>query len=782
MFHRILLFAAVIAVFSIKIFAFEMNLNTLHLTMADGNSIVPTMFDAYGMNYKTVRLPVNNLVLENKNVALYNAIVVENASKKVLLSIKPLIEAYQKKYKVRVAYLNCEPDSTVGINDTNTVVGQTGTLLMRTVSLTKEGLELAKKFQMNGEGIKFDVANCVYNLAAQGCDAYYHYEVTFSNPDIIPLLKYNDVEAYAGCMIKKDVESMYFYTSNIDSAIAYFIGHLWISWTNYGIIDGFRRLYFSIQIDDFFINNQFNYTEGTEYRSSVEDMKNIATWQKDITKRMPSGSYFKIELCLNGIHVLIEANHKQYEARDWTVYNKPRDYVKPLDEIGSCRWPETIDSDWDDEILRENDKLYEYFAKNPETQDNFYWLTHTFSHQNLDFASYHDADMEISLNIKMCEEPYLGMYSRDCFSPHSIVCPEISGLHNGHTLQAFKKNDVLYAVGDVSRADLTPENFYIPLITNTTFSNFDGFLIIPRQPPQIYWDCSTVDQNLILYKERYNNYDMDWDTHLRNEANLHIKNFLKLRHDPYMFHEGNLRNSDLPEVTIQGVTGKFGLMQQWVENMVAEIKKYMDWPLITKKMDDLAETYKLRLKEKQCAPVFTMVIEDTSLTIKEIKVSSTNGECLVPLFMIRDTEFDMSTVDAIEQIGNDPATAWVNASADAPKSIKFTDSIKWNDDSYTGKYKAKANFMSPYLANESNSSSFFSSGKVKWSIIGGGVVVTFALVYFIYFRRGKRNEYETVYTRKRKNSSYQDYQYQNRPFTPLNEVNVYRNPQHRNQY
>jgi len=149
-----------------------------------------------------------------------------------------------------------------------------------------------------------------------------------------------------------------------------------------------------------------------------------------------------------------------------------------------------------------------------------------------------------------------------------------------------------------------------------------------------------------------------------------------------MFHEGNLRNADVPEVKIEGVSGKFGLLQQWVERIVAEINKYMDWPLVSKKMDDLADTYILRLNQKKCQPQYTMVIDDSSLNINEIKVASTTGECKVPLFAIRNAEFDESTVKEVEQRGIDPATAWIEIN-NTPKSIKFTKDVKWNDDAYT---------------------------------------------------------------------------------------------------
>ncbi|ORX80163.1 hypothetical protein BCR32DRAFT_327792 [Anaeromyces robustus] len=681
-----------------------MNMETLYLTNADKNSVVNNMFDAYGMNYKTVRLPSTDIVLEKDNVALYNAIVIEDATKDILASIKPQIEAYQKKYNVRVAYLNCEPDVSFGFNNAVKTVDERDIY-----QLTEEGLKLANKYQMNGKDVDFIPSTCVVNATGQ-CDAYYHYRVPLpisNNYEVIPILKYKNVPDFAGYIMKGETESIHFFVPNIESMITYFTGHLWLSWVNYGIIDGFRRLYFGIQIDDFFINNPFNYTKGTEYRSSIQDMKNIVEWQKEITKqRMPNGSDFKIELAFNGMFVLIYANHKQYIDQPYEDPKNHYTYVFPMEEEGTHKWPETFDSDWDDAALRKGDKLYDFVAKNTEIQDNFYWLTHTFSHHNLNSASFHDADVEISYNVKMAKEPYLGMYDRPCFSQNSIVCPEISGMHNGHTLEAFKKNNILYGVGDNSRPDVCPENFYFPLVTNKTTSNFDGFYIIPRQPTEMYWDCSLPEQILTLYKERGGNSTIDWTSFVRKDIENSVKNFLKLRHDPYMFHEGNLRNEDVPEIEINGVKGKFGLMQEWVEKMVVEIRKYLEWPLITKKMDDLAQTYILRINQKECEPKYTMVIDDKTLKISEIKVSSTKGSCKVPLFAIRDTQFEKSSVATIEQVGDEPPTAWIDATTE-PKSVKFVNDLQWNSDDYTGDKK------------------YSISGSIKQSLVGFRTVLIF---------------------------------------------------------
>jgi len=678
--------------------AYEMKMNTLYLTAAGNspseagtigvnyNSVATTMLDSYGMNYDIVQLTKDSFVLEKDNVALYNAIVIDGASQNELVAINKQIEDYQRKYKVRVAYLNCEPNSNFGFESVQTVA-------MRNVTLTDQGYELAKKYQMNGKDVTFDVGTCVLNENFQ-CIQFHHYEVKMNQPNVKPLLKYTDVDSYAGALVDNNgVESIHFWIPYVDSHSAYFTSHLWISWVNYGLIDGNRRLYFEIQIDDYFTDNCFNssdcsmdYNIAPHYRTSVKDMENIIEWQKDISKRLPNGSDIKIELAINGIHILTKADHKQYEAKDWTYYNTEYNYKKPPTEHGSVRWGENIDSDWDDSILQNNDPLYKFF-KNPDNQDNFFWLTHTFSHEKLDFASYYDTDVEMKLNIKMSSKPYLGMYERPCYSQHSIVTPEISGLHNSDALKALSENQVYYAVGDTSRTDLSPANFYLPFVTNMTTSNFDGFYAIPRQPPQIYWDCSTIEQNLAVYESRYG-HTIEWNDHLDEEATLHVKNFLKLRHDPYMFHEGNLRNEDFPEVTIGKGKGQFGLMQQWVERIAVEYEKYLNWPIISIKMDDLAATYLERLSRVECKPQYTMVIDDDSYNISEIKVKSTTGECQAPILAIRNVNFDDKTVDRIEQIGLEPQTAWVNVSDKKEKVVKFKNNIKWSDDAYTPRVSA----------------------------------------------------------------------------------------------
>ncbi|ORX50616.1 hypothetical protein BCR36DRAFT_583203 [Piromyces finnis] len=255
------------------------------------------------------------------------------------------------------------------------------------------------------------------------------------------------------------------------------------------------------------------------------------------------------------------------------------------------------------------------------------------------------------------------------------------------------------------------------------------------------------------YRLRYpDRASVTWEKHLDEEAELHIKNFLKLRHDPYMFHEGNLRNADFQEVTIGKATGKFGMMQQWVERMVVEVGKYLDWPMISVKMDDLAASYIDRISRASCQPQYTMVIDDDSGIIKEVKVESQaevklnivgdyKAQCRAPLFVMRNVEFnEKHDIQNVEKIGDEPPTAWIILDkAGESKSFKFSKEIKYNDEKFVGK----------------SSGTFFSGFKL-YLIIFVGIVILLLAAYFVYGKiTGNKSESNSMYHNNQNNLQYQ---------------------------
>ena len=54
-----------------------------------------------------------------------------------------------------------------------------------------------------------------------------------------------------------------------------------------------------------------------------------------------------------------------------------------------------------------------------------------------------------------------------------------------------------------------------------------------------------------------------------------------------MFHQANLRQTDVDTLTINGLSGQYSLLQMWVESILNEFTQYVNWPIITKKHDDV---------------------------------------------------------------------------------------------------------------------------------------------------------------------------------------------------
>jgi len=417
MFNKLNILILCLTVLLCKVFAFQVRMQTLYITDGTVNSIVQTMLNSYGIPFDAVTLPVESVFLEDESGALYNSIVIEGAnSSNFPEALKTQIEAYQKKYSVRAAYLNCEPDASKGFTASAPVSTVDGAIL------TEEGIKMAEELQMKGKDITFEIPNSSTDSAGVATPATHYLADITKKSDFIEFMKYNNAGgSCAGAIYKKGgIGNMYLFIPFVDSVAAFFTSHFWINWTSYGIINGFRRIYLGVQVDDYFADNVINalLNEDRSYRTSIDDMKGIAEWQKSIINRMPKGSFYKTELAINSIPILVAAEHKQYEIRNWDLTPQEDAYIKPMNEIGDQRWSGNEDTDWDPEALKK-DTLYDYFAKNPETQQDFFWLTHTFSHENLDYASKFDVENEIGLNIKMANTNYLDMYERNGF--HKIV-------------------------------------------------------------------------------------------------------------------------------------------------------------------------------------------------------------------------------------------------------------------------------------------------------------------------------------------------------------------------
>jgi hypothetical protein len=76
-------------------------------------------------------------------------------------------------------------------------------------------------------------------------------------------------------------------------------------------------------------------------------------------------------------------------------------------------------------------------------------VSHTFTHENENSATYSDVISEITWNQKWLTQ--IAIAKGKWFSPNGIIPPAITGLHNGDALRAWEESGILNVVGDNTR-------------------------------------------------------------------------------------------------------------------------------------------------------------------------------------------------------------------------------------------------------------------------------------------------------------------------------------------
>ena len=135
-----------------------------------------------------------------------------------------------------------------------------------------------------------------------------------------------------------------------------------------------------------------------------------------------------------------------------------------------------------------------------------------------------------------------------------------------------------------------------------------------------------------------------------------------------MFHQANLRVTDVFDTTLNGVTKQRSLLQMWVETVVTEFNRLVNWPMITKPHDDISKAFKDRMTRDLCQPNLRWQVTNIGeeIVISGFEVTAYGNSCSVPI----PVTLQVGTVKNLagsttEQIGNDPLTLWVSLSGSA---------------------------------------------------------------------------------------------------------------------
>ena len=384
-----------------------------------------------------------------------------------------------------------------------------------------------------------------------------------------------------------------------------YLQHAWIHFLTRGLYLGFRRIYFSTQIDDVHLATEVYYPVGTTVRTTAEDLQFHADWSKNLNTKLPAGSNYIIELAHNG-NGNIEEGYKNdktnckenqiinYEERPDTEL----EFKKPIGS-GTNLWPNTPTSFGSTLTCMKKDGLYNWLS-NTANRDSYAHLSHTYSHSALNNATYSDVNKELSFNVAWLKAA--GFWNAAHFSENGLIPPAITGLHNGDAIQAWMANGIKHVVGDNTRKPLmNQQNSFWPLTSNVADNGYAGLEIMPRWATTIYYNCHSLT---CTYNEWVATSAGTGGTAnlLADAKAVNIRHLLGLHHDPFMFHQANMK-TDVAELNTGGK--KQSLLTLWTETVIFELIRLVDWPVITLKHDDIAKKFISRRTRDQCNPSFS---------------------------------------------------------------------------------------------------------------------------------------------------------------------------------
>lgn len=461
-------------------------------------------------------------------------------------------------------------------------------------------------------------------------------------------------------------EQMVFFTSmdTTWSSTSAFIQHAWVHWLTHGVYAGYRRVNINTQVDDMFLESDIYLPANTTFRISTADLDGISAWIPTINAKMNTGSNYFPEICHNGNGnieastdapggaTLCGAGGIEYDDIPETAL----EFMKPPG-TGTNKWPSSPTTyNWADACLN-LDPLKMWWS-NPANLNKYAHISHTFTHEDQDNATYSDVFKEISFNIAWLSQT--GISSATRFTANGLVPPAITGLHNVDALQAWRDNGLTNCVGDNTRPVLTNTvNPYWPLISTVAGNGLAGIQINPRWATRIYYNCDTPACTTAEWIATSAGQG-DFYALLAAEKADTMRHFFTLRHDPYMFHQANLHNTGgVTSITINGVSAQISLFQAWVETNVQEFVRLVNWPLISQQHSDMSAGFAARAARDACGYSISWTVNAGQIT--GVTVSCNNGNtCNSPIPVTFPASPTSTNGFTTEQIGSDPLTVWVS--------------------------------------------------------------------------------------------------------------------------
>lgn len=294
------------------------------------------------------------------------------------------------------------------------------------------------------------------------------------------------------------------------------LGYGIVNWVTKGLYVGQRQVYLSAQPDDVLIADDIwdvasnSDTKGLTYRITANDYNKFLAWQTALNNS--NAGNIVMEMPFNAYGATA-----QYAADGESYYPLTKDDLTPAIK-----------------------------AKNAP----FTWISHTYSHANLDTYTYAQTLAELKNNHTIATSKTLSLQSYK----DALVTPDISGLNNSEALRAMYDFGVRYLVSNTSlycghRNQDRANALGCPKPNLGIYNDLEprGILMIPRYPANLFYNVSTPAEWVSEYNYIYSNFwgrNLNYDEILDKESDLWLRYLLNFDMRPVMFHQPNLRAYD----------------------------------------------------------------------------------------------------------------------------------------------------------------------------------------------------------------------------------------------
>ncbi|WAO91893.1 Hypothetical protein NCS54_00937800 [Fusarium falciforme] len=628
-------------------------------------------FEGYGIPFEKVLVPQTGFELPTLNSSSSRGnyggiVVVDSVSYEYSDGWRSAISTeqwekiyeYQINFKVRLVRINEYPGPNFGT--TASGAGCCAEGVDQLISLTDTS--------------DFPTANLKTN-AGLSTKGIWHYPATITDSNTKQIAKFGPGGDYAEDTVAGVINTfegreqfVWFIGWAADwSQTTNFLQHAHIHWITRGVFLGKRKVHLSTQVDDVQLATGLYFPAGEEFKIRTDDLEGHVTWQTSLNARLPAGSDYWLEMAHNGNGDIIAAV-EQPTGDDLCVPDYAVDYDYPPDTpLEWTKPPGTGEDKWSDEFVYGEYPWSETCAKlddfaswflDSDNLNAFAHLSHTFTHLELNNATYKDAAREIDFNRAWMSQ--MGIDQAQRYSTNGLVPPAITGLHNADVIKAWLDNQILYVVGDNTRTPLkNPNSKFWPLISTVEGNGYDGLVIVPRFATTIYYNCDTAECTTKEWIDTSGG-SGDFTNLLDNARTENTRYLLGLQADPYMFHQANMRQVDMETITIGDQTGKMSLIMSWVETITQELYRLTDWPIVSLKHDDIAQYFLDRKTLDDCKPQLSYGFSDDGKTIESVTVTANGNTCDVPVpVTVPGGASASGGSSSSDTLGSEPTIEWV---------------------------------------------------------------------------------------------------------------------------